>query len=320
MVKEKVKILFVGLNYHNYTKSIISELEAKDYNIFFHEIKPRNFLAKLLQTISPYLFKKYLNFLHRKIFQKYKHTNFTYVFFLQVHYVSHHNMRYAKRLFKKSKFILYNWDSVTTHDYTNHIKYFDSCFTFDSDDSKKYNINYLPLFVDPFYYSFQNKAPFLNIYFVGNIVSERRYFALKKFVNFCKLNQIKFKFHMKISPLIFLKLIFKGHMPYMTTFFDISPNSYKKLLEESGTVFDVSNHLQSGYTMRLIENLYMNKKIMTSSKNVKDENFYSPDRIFIISDFEFNKSSILNFINHPLKKNTDFVNFKCDSFTESLFK
>ena len=31
-------------------------------------------------------------------------------------------------------------------------------------------------------------------------------------------------------------------MPYMTTFFDISPNSYKKLLEESGTVFDVSNH------------------------------------------------------------------------------
>ena len=59
---------------------------------------------------------------------------------------------------------------------------------------------------------------------------------------------------------------------------------------------------------------------MTSSKNVKDENFYSPDRIFIISDFEFNKSSILNFINRPLKKNTDFVNFKCDSFTESLFK
>ena len=36
----------------------------------------------------------------------------------------------------KIKFILYNWDSVTTHDYTNHIKYFDSCFTLDSDDSK----------------------------------------------------------------------------------------------------------------------------------------------------------------------------------------
>ena len=106
----------------------------------------------------------------------------------------------------------------------------------------------------------------------------------------------------------------------MTTFFEISPNSYQKILEGSGTVFDVSNHLQSGYTMRLIENLYMNKKIITSSKNIKDENFYSPDRIFIINDFEFNISSILNFINCPLKKNTDFVNFRCDSFIENLFK
>ena len=321
MVKEKVKVLFIGLNYHNYTKSIISELEAKDYSVFFHEIKPRNFLAKVLQTISPYLFKKYLNFLHRKIFQNYKNTTFVYVFFLQVHYVSHQNMKYAKRLFKKSKFILYNWDSVSTHDYTNHIKYFDSCFTFDSGDSKKYNINYLPLFVDSFYYPHNNnKASFSNVYFVGNIVSERRYFALKKFIAFCKLNQIRFKFHMKISPLIFFKLIFKGHIPYMTTFFDISPNSYQKLINESGTVFDVSNHLQTGYTMRIIENLYMNKKIITSNMNIRSENFYSQDRIFIISDFEFNKTSILDFINCPLNKNIDFVNFKCDSFTENLFK
>lgn len=71
-------------------------------------------------------------------------------------------------------------------------------------------------------------------------------------------------------------------------------------MQRSKATFDFANHKQTGYTMRFMENLCAGRKIITNNKRALSEPFYSPNRIHVFDDLNFD--GIKEFLDKPLKQ------------------
>lgn len=92
-----------------------------------------------------------------------------------------------------------------------------------------------------------------------------------------------------------------------------------RMVESSVAVFDFANHAQSGYTMRIFENLCAGKKIVTSNTRIRHESFYSPDRIHVFEDLDF--AGVKQFLEVPLAEpEADFPDFHVQSFAHRLIE
>lgn len=312
------KILFIGLDYHNYTKAIAQELERSHGKVDYYSIQPRNFQFKIIRRISIKQWQEMLNAHHARIINKLKNNYYDLVIFIQSHQISDPNLRKLKLTQNKAKFVLYNWDSIKTHDYTDKIWAFDQIFTFDPDDARRLDIGYLPLFCLPDYYKLNRTSVKNNdIYFVGNIGTMRRFIALERFSAYCKDNNITFKSYQVASPYMYLKVLMAGHSHRSLRLSSITPRAISDMMRTSAAVFDFANHIQSGLTMRTIENLCAGVKIITSNRRVMDEPFYSPDRILVYDNLDF--SGVKNFLSEPLSSPDErFQAYHLPSFVQRL--
>lgn len=77
-----------------------------------------------------------------------------------------------------------------------------------------------------------------------------------------------------------------------------------KLYDKSKIVIDYTTPSQTGLSMRTIECLGHECKIITNNKNIKFEKFYSEENVFIYDD---NVKILPEFIEKPYKKNNDEV-------------
>jgi hypothetical protein len=89
------------------------------------------------------------------------------------------------------------------------------------------------------------------------------------------------------------------------------------MVERSTTVFDFANHRQSGYTMRIFENLCAGKKIITNAARIRREPFYSADRIHVFEGRDF--SGVKEFVQRDLAEpGLRFEQFHVQSFVRTL--
>ena len=90
----------------------------------------------------------------------------------------------------------------------------------------------------------------------------------------------------------------------------IDADEFRRLLEHSNAVFDFANHAQTGYTMRIFENLCAGKKIITNNRRIEHEPFYSSDRILVLPE-NGNFSEVPEFLdielNHPEETFPDYT-------------
>lgn len=314
------KILLIGLRYHNYTQAIISELGALGYHVTFHDIQPRTLYYKALPPISSSLFATALSRHHRSIIETERGRHYDIVLFIQAHQFSVENIGALRREHSDSRFILYNWDSLTTHDYRPQMSVFDRVFTFDPDDARALAVNYLPLFCIRDFQNLQKKRQERNaVYFVGNVVSAARYEALQLFNSYCRSEGIEFAHHMACTPRVALRLLARGIVPADVSFGAIDQAAFIEMVESSTTVFDFANHRQSGYTMRTIENLCADKKLVTNNPNIRHETFFTPDRIHVFDNLDF--SGVKEFMAEPMSSPSDVFNqFYIQNFVHSLLE
>lgn len=79
--------------------------------------------------------------------------------------------------------------------------------------------------------------------------------------------------------------------------------SYSQVLElisSSRCVVDIVSDVQQGLTLRPLEALFLQKKLLTNFPQIKDYDFYRPNNIFLIG--EDNPSSLREFLSLPYDK------------------
>ena len=294
------KILFIGLPYHSYIGAISHEMELMGYEVTFYPIELRKTWQKVLRTISKSAYKSTLDRSLTNMVKKERNNKYEYVVILEVHPFPLDIFKRLRFEHPEAKFVFYSWDALSSIiDYTPYLRYFDKAYTFDPDDAKRCGIGYLPLFcMREFQYLPSGEYDY-DVYMVGNMVKPARYKAVMAFEKYCKGKGLRFKKYLKCTPVVMLKLLLKGYIPHGLKLRSIKQTKFVNMMQRSKATFDFANHKQTGYTMRFMENLCVGRKIITNNKRALLEPFYSPDRIHVFDDLNFN--GIREFLDKPLK-------------------
>lgn len=155
-------------------------------------------------------------------------------------------------------------------------------WTFDDEDSEKYqmykNIQY---YCEPL--SLDKKEIRSDIYFIGRSKGRTE-----------KINQVK-----KIAEKNGLVCDFR-----IVDGDDIVPYSeVKKSLLETRAVLEINKKDQVGFTLRAMESLFYEIKLITDNKHIKNEVFYNKDNIFILD--EDKNENLSDFLNKPYNHDSD---------------
>ena len=76
---------------------------------------------------------------------------------------------------------------------------------------------------------------------------------------------------------------------------------YLKMLQNSRSILDISQLGQDGYSMRVMESIFFNKKLITTNAAVKDSIFYDENNILIIDFKTTSSEEIRGFFEKPFK-------------------
>lgn len=152
-------------------------------------------------------------------------------------------------------------------------------WTFDDGDAERYHLK-----LNPQYFEWRGPTPAkgndTDLCFVG--FDKGRYGKLKELKDYCIKNGFSY----------FFRLIRDDSSSYDMTDHDIFCDGmmdYTELLsheQKSGTVVDLVREGQTGFTLRSIEAVAFDKKIITNNVGVRNGKFYSPEAVYILGEEE----------------------------------
>lgn len=311
------RILFIGIDFYDYAARISAAFERLGHRVDFHPIEDRGFAAKTAKRLAPHAYEKRRAAYHQRLIDQSAGIVYDVVLFIQVHQMRHEALEQLRALHRDARFVLYNWDSLTTHDFRPWMRHFDHVATFDPDDARTIGCAYLPLFAIPRFFEIDHQRPAQHdLYFVGAIGSMHRFDALSRLHAFCEKSGLSVRYHLVCSPLVRWQLWRAGKSLPGVSGDSIGFEQIIAMLETSRATFDFANHRQSGYTMRLIENMCAGRKIITENPRILDEDFYRPDRFLLIDGQDF--SAIPEFLAKPITSKLDVRAFHVDNWAARL--
>ena len=185
--------------------------------------------------------------------------------------IEDHNLNLLRN--KTNFFVAYYWDSVEFFPRKIIIKdWFDRVYSFDPEDCKKYGYTFLSNF-----YFYENKTAAI-LYQVYNLSTyDRRHSVLEKIAEKLEALNVSFCF----------KAYREKHFESKYTRQVFTLMNYTEMLEEIAAaeiLLDLHKANQTGLTFRPFEAMGLNKKLITTNKNIKDYDFFDEQNILIIDE------------------------------------
>lgn len=323
------KILFICPRFFGYEQEIERELVKLGAAVDFYDERP--FSASIYKIFNRINFKF---FIRKKICKYYDSIlakadveKYDVLFVINPETIPLNFIQRIKSSCPNIRTVLYMWDSIENKkNAVSLINEFDKVATFDKADSiNNINIEFLPLFFTRNYdvtnYSTRksNMARY-NAVFIGTAHSDRYTFVNKIITQFSSASLGNFLFFYCPSKLLFfIKKCLSREMAGLSlnqiSFESMSSEQIAEVLMHTTFVIDIEHPKQNGLTMRTIEMMGLQKKLITTNKNVIDYDFYNPKNIcvvdrqnpkiddqFLLSEFEpieprvMNKYSIDNWL------------------------
>ena len=211
---------------------------------------------------------------------------------------------HIRRKFPNIQLIYWFRNSLDAVDYKKskqlHIKHASMCdrvLSFDKDDSLKYGYEY----IENAYARDENLQTNDTIYDMIYLGSDKsRYDNIVNVVNYTK--------RINWNNYIYIFSKTRPENTYVHKSF-VSYNDYLKLMVKSKAILDViDTSYQNGYSLRVFESLFYEKKLITNMKDITLEPFYNPNNIYVI-DFEDENSFIglKEFLDIPYQKIHDDI-------------
>lgn len=274
------KILFIAPNYFGIQEKIKKCLEKQGYQVFYINDSDNSFFINIIKRI-PYIEKK-IRFRKREKIEKIAQNNsIDTLFVIRGSQLDCNDWRIFFEHTNIPHKLMYQWDSVRNFDYTNVASLFDKVYTFDKEDSIKYGYCYYPLFFEKVK---SEVAPTIDLLFVG-IWHSDRIKILNRIYEQAQQKGLSCDFRVYYPWYLYLWLKYVRKKDMQSPFWRFKKISRKEmdfLYAHTRCVVDINHPLQSGLTMRTMETIGNNKKMITTNGFIKQEKFYSSDSIQII--------------------------------------
>lgn len=291
-------ILFIGPRTFGYECEIKFELERAGYTVDWYDERPGSSpLVKSLIRLSPGLLSLKSDAYFSEVFKEVRRKSYDIVFIIKGEALSPGKLRELRELQPKSLFIYYTWDSLrNVKDSQKKLQYFDKAYSFDMVDcacNKK--IKHLPLFYTRSYEKLaQSNASLgasfdIDLLILGSIHSDR-YKIVQRILKVAKdANQdIRTYTHFYFqSRWVFALRKIMDRQFWSVPWGDIKWSALNgdqavSLIQRSKILIDVNHPKQTGLTMRTIESIGAQKKLITTNTEVKKYDFYKPENILVV--------------------------------------
>lgn len=318
-----MKICLISFDFFAFDQNIVLELKRK--NIDTHHIDISKYKYEY-----PNIFSKITNFLNKILFKKnIKKIELEKDILNRFEKLGHQDIilvirpdRLTKQTHQKiknytDKYITYIYDSCTRFPIDDLLKdkIFDTIYSFDLQDCKKFGFNFITNYIYLEKKEIQPLSKINNSIFIILSIDERLH-LLNKIANYLSDNAIAFKFIItgKKRPKNINDNIIYTKKP-------IFIDALMEELENANVYLDLIRHGHNGLSFRIFEALAMQKKIITTNKSISEYDFYNPNNILILdenSEIDINP----NFWKTPYQPLSDAVYYKytIENWVKTIFK
>lgn len=281
------KILMIAPQFYGYETVIFDNLSKLGYDVYYinPSIDEKNILLKIIykyiKKFNSSIDKFYYNSRLRQV-----PNEIDEVFVIYTHYITEPIIAKIKEKYPSCRHILYFWDSICNNPAALQVtKYFDKILTFDPSDSERFGWKYRPLFYIKDY--LVNKERDVDVTFIGSVHSNRIDIA-NKLRYFCREKNLSSYIALYSKKIIFyFKKYIKKNTKYKVadaknfSFRRLSLKETYRIYGKSKIVIDYVYPNQIGLTMRTIEALGSGCLLITNNSNIKKEQVYDPNIIFV---------------------------------------
>lgn len=307
------KILFFAPNGENgrYAPEIKLELLFRGADVILYPERPslstfQKVFVRLFKNVAPVFFNRYI----KNVLESHKETHFDYLLVVRGEAFSNSTVDLIKKYHPEIKTIVYFWDIFLTNNKSNIIKSFDKAYTFDLKDFRENKgLYFRPLvYLDKHTKIIKSESKNIDFFFAGTVHSNR--FQILE--NFKKkvTNRSVFFYYFLPSKLVFFKdkILSSKYKDATVNSFNYKMLSEAELYEKmshASSIVDVIYPGQESLSMRVLEALGSNTKLITDFEGIKNYNFYNPKNIMVIDpknikiDLSFLESDFQN-IEHSL--------------------
>ena len=278
------KILFITFDLSGYYDCIKNELNKQYKDVDYYNLEDYKNLpyTNLFQRIKSFYYKK-VKKLKLKNFYKYQPlieeiSNKKYDVTLIVRPDLFFDSQ-LETIRKNSKtLIAYYHDSINNIPRKKDvIHFFDKVYSYEKKDVENYNLSFIPNFI---YLEDPKKNKVSEISFFTIMSKDYRFDSLLKLAVYLKNKnydcELLVHTDKKQAPNDYINFIHERK----------NNAQVLEYIQKHSFIVDIHKYgIQDGLTFRVFESLYFEKKLITSNLDIKNYDFYNPNNIFIVEDF-----------------------------------
>lgn len=323
------RILMFAPNFFGYRESIAQELRQLGCNVDLYDERPNNgVFCKIMLRYHVRFYDGVVREYYRSVIAENAGKEYDYVFVIKSEAINEKIFAELRQAYPKARFILYLWDSVeNVPDGKQKIRMYDRVLTFDPVDAKMYGLEFRPLFYLKTYEAAPEESAeyTYDVAFIGTAHSARPRIVKQIEKQCTQWNGKCFHYLFLPHPLVFLynKLLnwdYRGVRKQDIRFTPIPAEEIRAVYHKSKSILDVEHGAQRGLTMRTIEMIGMNKKLITTNKQICDYDFYDPNNICVIDrDDPVVTAGFLNSAFTPVQKEI-LQRYSLRAFVQEIFE
>jgi hypothetical protein len=283
------RVLLIAPRFFNYEHEIAAELNRSGQEVDLLPEHPFNSpLMKAVLRFRPELggHRACDRFFAQRM-EELGRNNYSTILVIKGEGVTSNTLRNLRKAYPRARLVFYAWDSIENTPFSErNLSFYDRCSTFDPVDAKKYGMSFRPLF-----YTDERNYPTDTTYkydlsFIGTVHSDR-YRIVQTLLEQLPADTRTFIYLYLQAPWMFaFRRIFtntvKGAKREDFRFLPLSKEMVKATFFGSRAVLDIEHPNQRGATMRTMEALGSNRKLVSTNGNLRYYDFYNPRNIQII--------------------------------------
>lgn len=284
------RVLIFCPDFFGYREQIVQQLQQNQCHVDLYDERPStDSVTKVLLRLNCPLIRPKVHRYFERIIENHRDERYDYVFVIKGEAVDSKVVSMLRRAYPNAVFVLYLWDSVANiPDCEKKIGLYDRVLTFDPDDSQKYGLPFRPLFYGSGFESAAENAEFeYDVCFIGTAHSIRPR-IVAQIAQSCQRAGLRFYSYLYLPHVLVYyhnKLVLSDYK-YLDRsqihFTPLSREQMQRIYRSSRCILDVEHPKQQGITTRPLEMLKMQKKVITTNRQIVDYDFYNSANFSII--------------------------------------
>lgn len=285
--------LFISSSFFGYAEKISRKLETYFGKVHWFEDRPSvSVFGKAAARLAPDFLERLSFDYFQKISKAFKSEEINFVFIIKGEMLSPLALEMLRGAYPFARFVLYFWDSYKNMPKSSWEKVglVDKALSFDLEDVKSdCRLTYRPLFFTDDYVNIEDHQNLpsqsydSDLLFLGTDHTDRFNVLNSIYEKYSSLLSMKFILYSPSKALFYLKRSIRGGGAGIHFVFEpINSEGVNKLIRSSRAVLDIERVVQTGFTMRTLEVLATQRKLVSTNANLVNADFYDNRNIALI--------------------------------------